>query len=129
MKNLRRNRLQREYRALNHSMCTKKYEKTISGFLMRMYRNMKSRIVGVQRAKYHLYKGKYLLPRKQFYRFALKNMQFLQLYTTYINSHYQQKLAPSINRIDSSKGYSLDNMEFITQSENSRLGGLRKRYA
>jgi len=121
------NRVQRNDRKLNGNKCTKKYEKTRTGFLMRMYCNMKGRITGVQKAKWHLYKGKYLLPKREFYKFALNNKDFQQLYVTYRESRYQRRLAPSINRIDSHDGYRIKNMEFITMSENSRLGNLNRR--
>jgi hypothetical protein len=44
-----------------------KYEKTKKGFLMRKYRNMQSRVTGIQKKKAHLYKDLYLLPREQYY--------------------------------------------------------------
>lgn len=58
---------QRERRKLNGNLYTKRYEKTEAGFLMRMYRNMKSRVTGVQSKKAHLYKGKDLLAKEDFY--------------------------------------------------------------
>ena len=36
-----------------------------------------------------------------------------------------RKDAPSINRIDSEEGYMIHNLEIITVSENSSLGGLK----
>lgn len=100
----------------------KKYEKTPNGFIMRLYRNMKSRISGVQVQKHHLYKGKELLSKEDFYSWAKSNPKFWELYEVYKNSGYDRKLAPSVDRVDSSKGYMLDNMEFVTHSENSRRG-------
>lgn len=99
-----------------------KYEKTMTGFLMRLYRNMQSRVTGVQKLKFHLYEGKSLLPRKEFYDWANKSEQFHLLYEIWTQSKYDRKLTPSVDRIDSSKGYELDNMRWITHSENSRLG-------
>ena len=58
---------QRERRKNNGNASTKKYEKTKNGFLMRCYRNMKSRITGVQKQKAHLYVGKSLLEKELFY--------------------------------------------------------------
>ncbi len=100
----------------------KKYEKTPNGFLMRMYRNMKSRVNGIQIQKYHLYKGKELLEKEDFYTWAKSNETFWKLYEEYKNSGYDRKLAPSVDRVDSSKGYVIENMEFVTHSENSRRG-------
>lgn len=99
---------------------TKKYEKTKKGFLMRCYRNMQSRITGVQKLKAHLYQGKSLLPRADFYEFSLKSNSFHQLFDEWEAHDYPQTLTPSINRIDADLGYELGNIEWITHSENSR---------
>lgn len=98
------------------------YEKTPNGFLMRMYHNMKSRINGIQKKKHHLYKEKYLLPKEDFYKWAKSNNKFFELFSNYEASGYDQKLAPSVDRIDSAKGYEITNMEWVTHSENSRRG-------
>ena len=93
---------------------------------MRIYRNMLSRITGVQKAKHHLYEGKELLNKSEFYEWARDNEQFIKLFMDYQQSGFDRKLAPSVDRIDSSKGYTLDNIEWVTHSENSRRGTLSK---
>ncbi len=103
---------------------TNQYEKSKKGFLMRLYRNMKSRVTGVQKLKQHLYKDKELLPKDEFYKWASNDSEFHRLFSDYEESKYERKLAPSVDRIDSSKGYTLDNMEFVTMSENSRRGSV-----
>lgn len=113
---------QREYRRNNGNIVTKRYEKTPKGFLMRLYRNMLSRISGVQKAKYHLYEGKELLNKNIFYTWAINHPDFLKLYSAYIAHNYNRKLAPSVDRVDPSLGYNLLNMEWVTMSENSRRG-------
>jgi hypothetical protein len=102
---------------------SKMYEKTPKGFLMRTYRNMQSRVSGVQRKKAHLYKGLEILPREAFYAWAWDNSQFWRLYKQWAATDFDRKLSPSINRIDSNKGYTLDNIEWLTHSVNSSLGG------
>lgn len=91
---------------------------------MRMYRNMKSRVTGVQKQKSHLYLGKELLNKKDFYAWAKASAQFKIMFEIYKNNGYSRRLAPTVNRIDSSRGYSLDNMEWLTHSDNSRLGAV-----
>ena len=120
------NAKQRIRRAKNGNADTKKYEKTKNGFLMRLYRNMKSRVSGVQKLKAHLYKGKYLLPKDDFYKWAKNDKDFNVLFNEWELSNYDRKIAPSIDRIDSLGGYSLVNMRFITHSENSRLGAISR---
>lgn len=95
---------------------------------MRTYRNMKSRVLGIQKKKAHLYKGLPLLPKEEFYSWSKNNQDFLMLFNTWITADYNQKLTPSIDRINSKLGYKLDNIRWITLSENS-LNGTRSRYA
>ena len=101
---------------------SKLYEKTPKGFLMRTYRNMQSRVSGVQRKKAHLYLGLPLLPRNDFYAWAWDNQGFWRLYKRWAATDFDRKLTPSINRIDTNKGYVLGNMEWLTHSVNSSLG-------
>ena len=122
---------QRDRRKRTGNHTTKKYEKTKKGFLMRLYRNMQSRIKGVQKVKFHLYSNKEILDKVEFYNWALNNPAFHDLFETYEKSEYDRKLSPSVDRVDSNKGYTIDNMEFITTSENSSRGGygcMKKRY-
>lgn len=113
---------QREFRKRTGNAITKRYEKTPKGFLMRVYRNMQSRVTGVQYKKAHLYLGKDLLSREEFYAWAYNNPIFTGLFNIWVQCDYSRTLTPSINRIDSSKGYILSNMEWLTHSENSKSG-------
>lgn len=103
----------------------KKYEKTLNGYLMRSYRNMTSRVKGILKKKAHLYEGLDILPKEEFYAWSL-NSNYPQLLEAYKESGYDAKLAPSVDRIDSSRGYVLDNMRWVTHSENSRLGSVNR---
>jgi hypothetical protein len=115
-----KNEKQREYRIRTNNSCTRNYEKTKSGFLVRMYRNMKSRITGVQWKKKHLYSNKELISKEQFYEWANNNNDFHVLFSNWEASKYNRKLAPSIDRIDSDSGYTIENIRFVTFSENCR---------
>ncbi len=110
----------RERNARLRANCNK-YEKTPKGYLMRSYRNMKSRIEGVQSAKFYLYEGLSIMPKDEFYEY-LEDPEFKQLFEEYENSGYDIKLAPSPDRVDSLKGYSKENIEWVTHSMNSRRG-------
>lgn len=87
---------------------------------MRCYRNMQSRVLGLQKKKAHLYKDNYLLDRDTFYEWSLNNKDFHQLFAAWEATAYTQKYSPSINRIIPDKGYAIGNIEWITHSENSR---------
>lgn len=122
-----RNEKQRVKRRQNGDAATKKYEKTKKGFLMRSYRNMLSRVTGVQSKKAHLYEGLDVLSKEQFYEWALANEDFHELFEEYEKSDYDMRLAPSVDREDSSKGYNLDNMRWLPHWKNSQLGSLSRR--
>ena len=122
-----KNAYQRAYRKKTANFCTAKYEKTPNGFLMRMYRNMLSRISGIQKQKAHLYKGKCILDRQEFYKWAKGCDEFWKLYKAWVANNYDRKLTPTVDRIDSSDGYHIPNMEWVTHSENSRRGSLNRK--
>jgi hypothetical protein len=113
---------QRNRRANNDNSWTRKYEKTKKGFLVRMYRNMKSRTCGIQKKKSHLYLGLTLLEKDLFYDWALSSEQFNSMFSAWELSNYHRKLTPTVDRIDSEFGYIVENMQWLTHSENSRKG-------
>ncbi len=120
---VRRAYLKRTGNAVYH-----KYEKTKNGFLMRVYRNMKSRVTGIQKEKAHIYLGLSILPKDVFYSWALNDTTFHELFACWVVSDYDRLKTPSIDRIDSTRGYDLDNIRWLTHQENSRLGA-ENRYA
>lgn len=117
---------QRERRAKEGNATTKKYERTKGGKLMRSYRNMLSRTAGIQWKKSHLYEGKELLSKQEFYDFSCNDPTFSKLFEQWVESGYQRKLSPSVDRIDSSKGYVIGNIRWLTHSQNSSLGAMKK---
>lgn len=120
------NEIQRQKRKRSHNSITRRYEKTKRGFIMRLYRNMLSRINGVQKAKHHLYEGKAILDKNAFYAWAISCPIFHVLWDEWIGSGYDRKLTPSVDRINSNEGYFLSNMEWVTHSENSRRGSVSR---
>ena len=121
-----RNKQQRIRRKADGNITTHRYEKTPKGFLMRKYRNMQSRVCGVQWLKAHLYLGKELLSREAFYKWALQSDDFNRMYLAWVESNYERKLCPTVDRIDPKYGYVLENMRWLTHSENSKLGAINR---
>ena len=50
--------------------------------------------------------------------YIIKHPMIEGLYNAYVNSKYNSDMIPSIDRIDSSKGYSMDNIQLCTWLEN-----------
>jgi hypothetical protein len=111
--------LQRKTRKVNNNLYSRKYEKTKNGFLVRLYNNMKRRINGVHH-KSHLYANKELIDKKTFNEWSLNSNQFHNLFEVWKDSEYKRVLTPSVDRIDSEYGYKLDNMRWVTFSENCK---------
>lgn len=117
------NARQRERRAENGNAYTRKYEKSIPGFLMRTYRNMKSRVTGIQKNKHHLYADIELIGKEDFYAWSKADADFLGLFAAWESSNYDRLLTPSIDRKQAPGDYLIGNMQWITFQENSRRGG------
>lgn len=100
-----------------------KHKATVSRFLSRLYMNMSRRVRGVTGHDRGNWKGKSILPRDVFVTWAKNNPDFMALYKRYVMNDFDRRLAPSINRINSNRGYTLDNMEWLTNSQNSGLSG------
>lgn len=96
-------------------------------FLKKLYSGIKSRVTSSTKEKAHLYYGLELLPKKEFIDFSL-NSNFPLLYEAWLSSGKKRPLVPSIDRIDSSKGYILSNIRWVTLSENSKHVRYELRY-
>lgn len=104
----------------------KKYRRTISGFTATLWCRLNSRTVNGTHPNwkekcncYYLLAGVELrLTREQLYEFVTKNWDTIQAIRAAGET-------PSIDRIGPSIHYSLDNIRFITRSENSRFSMLR----
>jgi len=93
---------------------------TIRAFLLNLYGNMKKRVQG-KHGYLNLYKNKPLVAKEVFLNWAQNHPTFLSLYKQWYMCNFNIKLTPSVNRIDSRRGYTLDNMEWLTFSQNCTL--------
>ncbi len=104
----------------------KKWRRTKSGFLQMKYHHMKGRVEGRSGRTSHLYKGLYLLDKEEFISKSLSDSSFNKLYASWVASGYSRRLVPSPDRIDSIKGYSWDNIKWVTWSENARAANKKR---
>lgn len=104
----------------------KRYRKTPRGYLTLTYSNMRGRVLGRIEKSVHLYKGLDILTREEFNIWAFKDSTFTDMLAVYEANDYDQRFAPSIDRIDTQQGYVIGNIRWLTHSQNSSLGGQNK---
>ena len=98
-----------------------KHKATIDRFLSNLYTRMNQRVQGRGTKNPHLFKGRPIMPRDVFKEWAKNHPDFLKLYKQWVGNRFDRKLTPSVNRLDSSRGYTLDNVEFVTFSQNCMM--------
>lgn len=95
-----------------------KYSKTKKGFVQRLYTKMKSRIKGTHGHNNHLYVGKEILDKEVFYHWIASNNEFNKLFIQWGQGGYKRSDVPTIDRLNSAIGYTIDNIEVVTFTEN-----------
>ena len=66
------------------------------------------------------------LTKEEFYRFAKNNKCLKDLHNKYLKNGKQYKLIATVDRINNNLGYRIDNIQFLTLSENSTKGQKEK---
>lgn len=99
---------------------SKTYLKTKKGFIQRLYTKMKSRVTGSHQSHIQYYEGLDILPKEQFYEWMNNHKNFDELFSNWESAGYDKYLAPSVDRIDSTKGYTLGNIRLVSFIDNLR---------
>ena len=105
----------------------------LRSFVSMKYSSVKKRCTNpnLKGAKY--YYGLPLCSKEEFIEFAMESEELKVLFEEWVASAEDPKdrvykLVPSIDRIYPNLGYTLNNMQWITHSENSRRGAMHKHH-
>ena len=105
----------------------KKYEKTrtqLDYFVKKVYCGMRDRCTVPNSHSSKYYFGLPLLDREEFLEFSLNDEDLKKLFKEWVDSEWERKLTPSIDRIFPNLGYTINNIQWITVSENSKRANL-----
>ena len=105
-----------------------KRETKPSFYLGTCYSEMKRRVTTHDNLRPR-YFGMDICSSKEFKDHFINDKKFLKQYKVWQESGFQRKHAPSIDRIDNTRGYILDNLQFIAQSYNSKKDWQNSCYA
>lgn len=114
-------------KAYAHSRDTREYDRNRHRYkphryLSHRYAMIKERCEGRNRDCMR-YKGKPYCTQEEWWQWCEKTYStFISLYHNWQDQGFQKKYAPSVDRIDNDGGYTPDNMQWLTHSENSRKG-------
>lgn len=93
---------------------------TLQGRIYAMYKHMEIN---------HKKKGfdvNLIISQQDFFDFASNNDKLKQLFNDWINSNFDRKVTPSVDRIDFKKGYEINNLQFLSMVDN--LKKMHKEY-
>jgi len=84
------------------------------------YAGIKNRVKVRSTRNYKVY-GMPMCSKEEFFNWCEKNINvFKKIHKKWKENNYQLKFSPSIDRIDNNKGYLVENMQWLTQSENCK---------
>lgn len=96
----------------------KRYRTNPNRYLKHKYYMMKRRCDG--KTNHHSYDGVYILPFSEWMEWCEETEEdFMKLFNAWVKSGWKRMKAPSIDRIDNSLGYERNNMQWITNYENT----------
>jgi hypothetical protein len=84
---------------------TQNYRKTQKGVLTNMYQHMKTR----HEVSFSL---------KEFQNRFIEDKKFIRIYNEWLKSGYNKQFKPSLDRIDNKKGYTINNTQMLSWTEN-----------
>ena len=106
----------RKYRQKLHSI------NTIEDLIRESYKNAVQRVLGQGKDKWakENYAGMEIVSWHDFFQFSLDDPNLPGLFKAWNDAGRPRKIRPCIDRIDHEKGYTIDNIQWITVSVNSK---------
>jgi len=97
------------------------YRWTLRGMLTVRYSDMSRRVRGKPSGdrKTCPWLGMEVCSVKEFVAAAMADEKLKRLHADWVANDFARRYAPSVHRIDSTRGYTLDNITWVTQHENS----------
>jgi len=92
----------------------KEHVKTMQGRLKRMHRDMR------QRTKQKGFDN--IISQEEFIKYGMHNDDYIRLYKEWVDSNYEFKLTPTVDRINNMEGYIYNNIQFLAHNDNARKG-------
>ena len=102
-----------------------RWNRTLDGKIKSAYNSIICRVKTKSRHNAKTYYGLDFCSKQTFYNFSNNNIDLEYLMMKWKESNYDRRYAPSIDRITSSKGYVMGNMEWITLSDNVKRSWLK----
>jgi hypothetical protein len=115
----RNNKVRKERRHRTRNATEIKYKRTLKGFIVRKYIDIKKKVTTCKHARSHAYYGLKLCSREEFYAWALNSAEYKRLFKQWVVNCFDRKFTPCPSRINKSKGFVISNMEWMTHSEMS----------
>ncbi len=102
--------------------CWHKYKSKydIRFFIRQKYTQIKQRCENQNREDFIKYKGKLQMTMEDFYQFSIENKNLIFLWTNFQKPGALYSSAPSVDRIDNNKSYSIDNIQWISHGINAQ---------
>ena len=96
---------------------TEKY-RTLEGRIIKAYKHMSNRVRG-KGSSPKLYEGLEICTKDEFTKWALQDRNYKVLLESWEKQGYPLTLTPTVDRIDSKRGYSLGNIQWLSYSDNA----------
>jgi hypothetical protein len=109
--------INREVQRKKQADWSKKERRSYDGYLRSIYRSACERVATRKTTAQHI-----TFTLGELKKHARLRTQYPKLHEAWVKSGYDTRLSPSIDRIDNTGDYSLDNVQFITKSQNAAKG-------